>query len=235
MTQVLENDVLAIVAVEVIFDVVGSAVLPIGETLFFDELRVAGGAAPRHESRRDVHEALEAVGVLVELFNEVKGTRVTRAIPNLDVSHVFLLTNGKLCRKSRSILLLSKLNEHVAVGLPNEHRRDPDACTGAIIAHDDIGDIFDPTVNNNEQAGAGTLRIAHLVHEGAPATLRHDYLRGEGLECVEGDGLLELLDLLRVTLLAHVLVLVVKVNRTNLGKKTYKDLLQIREEALTND
>ena len=76
LAKVFKDDVLAVVPVEVVLNVIGCAVLAIRETLVSHEFRVAGGAAPRHESRSDVDEALKLVSVLVKLLDEVEGASV---------------------------------------------------------------------------------------------------------------------------------------------------------------
>ena len=123
------------------------------------------------------------------------------------------------------MLLTSKLNEHLTVGLADEHSCDSDSRSGAIISHDHIRDIFNTGINYDEKTGASALRIAHLVDKSALTALSYDDLRREGLLVLRGDVLLNLLKLGRVTLFAHLRVVFIVVDSTDLRQKWLRNEL----------
>lgn len=129
---------------------VGCTIFAIGEAFFILEFLGARGASPSDKSWLNLDIASELVGILVKLLDEVEGTLVVRAVPDFDVGPFALLLDGKLCGKRGTTLFLCKLDEHFAISLTDEHRRDSDARSSSVITHDDIGHILDPMVNDNQ-------------------------------------------------------------------------------------
>ena len=141
--------------------------------------------------------------ISIKFLDKVEGALVVRTVPNLDFGLTALLLDRELGRQSRTLLLTSKLNEHLTVSLTDEHGRDPDSSSCAIVAHDHIGDILNTRVNDDKEAGSGALRIAHLVNKSALTAFSNDDLSREGLLILGRDVLLNLLKLCRIALIAH--------------------------------
>lgn len=121
LPQILQNDILASNAIEVVLNMVGRTVFTIGEALFILELFGARGAPPRDKPWLNLDIASELVGILVKLLDEVEGMLVVRAVPDFDVGPFALLLDGKLSRKRGTTLFLCKLDEHFAISLADEH------------------------------------------------------------------------------------------------------------------
>ena len=123
------------------------------------------------------------------------------------------------------MLLTGKLNEHLTVSLADKHSWDPDSCSRAIVTHDHIRDIFNTGINYDEKTGAGALRIAHLVDKSAFTALSYDDLRRESFLVLRSDVLLNLLKLGRITLFAHLRVVFIVVDSTDLRQKWLRNEL----------
>lgn len=96
MTQVFEDDILALNTIEIISDMVGRAVSSIEEAFILLELFSADGAAPCDKPRRNIDVSFQLVGVLVELLDEVESELVVRTVPELDVNIVAFLFDREL-------------------------------------------------------------------------------------------------------------------------------------------
>lgn len=112
--------------------------------------------------------------------------------------------------------MLGKLNKHFSISLANKHRWNTNTSACSIVAHDHVGDIFDLAVDHNEKTGTSTLSIAHLIYECAATAFRNKYLRRESFLVALRRLSVNIRQILGVTPRAHIRVLLVKVNCTNL-------------------
>ena len=67
--------------------------------------------------------------------------------------------------------ILVPIGQFVAIRLTNQHRRDPDSATCAIVAHQNLVDHLGAIVDDDGDGDAEVLHVAHFLDEAALATV----------------------------------------------------------------
>lgn len=148
------------------------AVFAVAKALFLLELGCARGTAPGDETGGELNVVCQLVLVFVELFDEVESEHVVAAIPQFNLGEVVRVRESKLGRKGRfRIACHCEVLQDLARVLTHEHRRDPDASARAIVAHNDVSNVFFAVIHNHDKRGACPFGVAHLSYEGAVAAV----------------------------------------------------------------
>lgn len=85
LSQVLQNDVLALDEGVNSSICVWSTVFSIAEALILFEFSCARWAGPRYETRLEIHVASELMTILIKFLDKVKSKNVIRTVPQLDI------------------------------------------------------------------------------------------------------------------------------------------------------
>ena len=112
---------------------------------------------------------------LFEISQEVESKVVRGCVPEVILHSIIRALHLKRCAQSYEVSrLFEVLDEHITMLLRDEHRRDSDAISIAIIYHDHILHILVILIDDKRETSTCMLDVPHLSNKGTLATTHND-------------------------------------------------------------
>jgi hypothetical protein len=167
LSQVLQNDFSTL---DILIAWLHCAVSAATVAIILKVLILAESTLPEHISGGHEHLVSELAIMLLEVGDEVKCAVVGRGEPYIVLNTVVGFLHHELSHNGDLLKLLvtgslQKVDKLLSVSLPNYHRWDADASTSAVIAHNDILDVFVSIVDNYSDGSSDVFCCPHLLYE----------------------------------------------------------------------
>ena len=112
---------------------------------------------------------------LFEVSQKVESKVIRGCVPEVILHSIIRALHLKRCAQCYQVSrLFEVLDEHITMLLRDEHRRDSDAVSIAIINHDHILHILVVLVDDKRETSTCMLDVSHLGNEGTLATTHQD-------------------------------------------------------------